>query len=65
MNAEIDKILASEEAIFAQTVKAVVTADVPGLKELLDQRPDLVTNLGQGCAQVYTTPLHRSQRHRR
>ena len=44
MNAEIDKVLASEQARFAQAVKAVVTADVPGLKELLDQRPDLVTN---------------------
>jgi len=44
VNAEIDKVLASEEAIFAQAVKAVVTADVSGLKELLDQRPDLVTN---------------------
>ena len=44
MNAEIDKVLASEESIFAQAVKAVVTAEVPGLKELLDQRPDLVTN---------------------
>ena len=44
MNAEIDKVLASEEPIFAQAVKAVVTAEVPGRKELLDQRPDLVTN---------------------
>ena len=44
MNANIDKILASEQPIFAQAVKAVVTAEVPRLKELLNQRPDLVTN---------------------
>jgi len=56
MNAEIDKVLASEEAIFAQAVKAVVTADVPGLKELLDQRPDLVTN--QARAAHRSTLLH-------
>ncbi|MCH7676821.1 hypothetical protein IH879_18020 [candidate division KSB1 bacterium] len=56
MNAEIDKVLASEEAIFAQAVKAVVTADVPGLKELLDQRPDLVTNRARAAHR--STLLH-------
>ncbi len=56
MNAEIDKVLASEEAIFAQAVKAVVTADVPGLKELLDQRPDLVTNRAEAAHR--STLLH-------
>ena len=65
MNAEIDKVLASEQARFAQAVKAVVTADVPGLKELLDQRPDLVTNRARAAHKVYTTPLHSIQRHRR
>ncbi len=44
MNAEIDKVLASEEAIFAQAVRAVVAADVPRLGKLLDQRPHLVTS---------------------
>ena len=56
MNAEIDKVLASEEAIFAQAVKAVVTADVPGLKELLDQHPDLVTNRARAAHR--STLLH-------
>ncbi|MCH8957581.1 hypothetical protein IIA28_20045, partial [candidate division KSB1 bacterium] len=56
MNAEIDKVLASEEPIFAQAVKAVVTAEVPGLKELLDQRPDLVTNRAKAAHR--STLLH-------
>ena len=56
MNAEIDKVLAPEQARFAQAVKAVVTADVPGLKELLDQRPDLVTNRARAAHR--STLLH-------
>ncbi len=56
MSTEIDKILASEEAIFAQAVKAGVTADVPGLKELLDQSPDLVTNRARAAHR--STRLH-------
>jgi len=56
MNADIDKVLASEEAIFAQAVKAVVTADVPCLKELLDQSPDLVTNRARAAHR--STLLH-------
>ena len=56
MNAEIDKVLASEEAIFAQAVRAVVTAEVPGLKELLDQSPDLVTNRARAAHR--STLLH-------
>ncbi len=56
MNAEIDKVLASEQARFAQAVKAVVTTDVPGLKELLDQRPNLVTNRAKAAHK--STLLH-------
>ena len=39
----MDKVLAAEEPIFAQAVRAVITADVSGLKRLLGQNPDLIS----------------------
>ena len=43
MTEKVDKILAAEEPIFAQAVRAVITADVSGLKRLLGQNPDLIS----------------------
>ena len=53
---DFDQILAHEEPGFRRSVKAIITGDVEGLRELLTDHPDLIT--ARSSSEHHSTLLH-------